>query len=107
MGCYINPEGEAKEEFLERVGEEVVSDYISNSFSIIKEKGKLPVVLVDNGIFTAAGIAYCEGEFEAFVRYDGRPKKFYLVDIEKLKEVSDVEAYLKEFEEVEWRKHRN
>lgn len=107
MGCYIDPINETKEEFLEREGEEVVSDVISMLFKEFKKGGKLPVVWVDNGRFTAAGIAYCESEFERFVRYDNRPKKFYLVDIEKLKDVSDVEAYLREFKEEEWRKHHN
>lgn len=107
MGCYVNPETEEKEEFLEREGEEVVSDYISENFKYIKEKGKLPVVLVRNDQFSAAGVAYCEDEFERFIRYDNRPKKFYLVDIEKLKEVSCIESYLNEFQEQEWRKNHN
>lgn len=103
MGCYVNPENEEKEEFLEREGREVESDYITDNFKSLKEKGMLPVVLCDNGRFTAAGVAYRESEFERFVRYDNRPKKFYLVDIEKLKKVSDVEGYLKEAKEEEWR----
>lgn len=107
MGCYVNPTEESKEEFLEREGEEVVSDVISIFFKEHVKRGNMPVVLVDNGKFSAAGVAYCESEFERFVRYDNRPKKFYLVPLEKLKEVSDIEAYLAEYKEEEWRKHHN
>ncbi|MBR3655258.1 MAG: hypothetical protein IKR34_02110 [Candidatus Gastranaerophilales bacterium] len=102
MGCYIDPKNETKEEFLKREGEEVESDYITQNFRFIKKQDKLPVILVDNGPFTAAGVAYIESEFERFTRYDNRPKRFYLVPIEKLKTVSPIEDYLKEKEE-EWR----
>ena len=103
MGCYVDPLNEAKEDFLEREGREVESDYISKNYKMIKEKGYLPVVLCDNGPFTAAGVAYTEREFERFVRYDNRPKRFFIVSVEKLKDVSPVEGYLKEAKEEEWR----
>lgn len=106
MGCYVNPDNEEKEAFLEREGREVTSDYISQNYKFIKEGGELPVILCDNGAFFAAGIAYTEREFERFVRYDNRPKRFFIVSIEKLKEVSDIEGYLAEQEE-QWRQqHR-
>lgn len=103
MGCYVDPQNETKEDFLEREGREVESDYISKNYKMIKEKGDLPVVLCDNGPFTAAGVAYTEREFERFVRYDNRPKRFFIVSVEKLKDVSPVEGYLKEAKEEEWR----
>ena len=103
MGCYVDPLNEAKEDFLQREGREVESDYISKNYKMIKEKGDLPVVLCDNGPFTAAGVAYTEREFERFVRYDNRPKRFFIVSVEKLKDVSPVEGYLKEAKEEEWR----
>ena len=103
MGCYVDPLNEAKEDFLGREGREVESDYISKNYKMIKEKGDLPVVLCDNGPFTAAGVAYTEREFERFVRYDNRPKRFFIVSVEKLKDVSPVEGYLKEAKEEEWR----
>lgn len=103
MGCYVDPQNETKEDFLEREGREVESDYISKNYKMIKEKGDLPVVLCDNGHFTAAGVAYTEREFERFVRYDNRPKRFFIVSVEKLKDVSPVEGYLKEAKEEEWR----
>lgn len=103
MGCYVDPPNETKEKFLEREGREVESDYITQNYKQIKEKDKLPIVLVDNGPFTAAGVCYVEREFERFVRYDNSPKRFFIVPIEKLKSVSPVEAYLKEAKEEEWR----
>ena len=51
MGCYLDPDNESKEAYLEREGREVESDYISNNYKDIKQKGSLPVVLVDNGNF--------------------------------------------------------
>lgn len=107
MGCYLDPDNESKEAYLEREGREVESDYISNNYKDIKQKGSLPVVLVDNGNFTAAGIAYTEREFERFVRYDNRPKRFFIVSIERLsKDVPIVKEYLKIAEE-EWRNRYN
>jgi len=107
MGCYVDPQKETKEAFLEREGREVESDYISQNYKSIKQKGELPVVLCDNGAFTAAGVAYTESEFERFVRYDNRPKRFFIVSIEKLKTVSPVEGWLKECGEEEWRTRYN
>ena len=107
MGCYVNPENETKEEFLEREGREVITDFVSSNYKFLKQEGKLPVVLCDNGSFTAAGVAYTEREFECFVRYDNRPKRIFIVPIEKLKEVSDVEGWLAESKEEEWRTRYN
>jgi hypothetical protein len=53
----------------------------------------LPVCLVDNGFFTAAGVGYCQSEVEAFQYPDGRPKKWFMVSRENLRKVSDLEAY--------------
>ena len=56
----------------------------------------LPVVLVNNGFFTAAGIAFCARERDCFLSDDGRPKKYYLAKIEDLLEVSEeLKDYLK------------
>lgn len=106
MGCYVTPDNEEKEAFLEREGREVTSDHISQNYKFIKEGGELPVILCDNGAFTAAGIAYTEREFERFVRYDNRPKRFFIVSIDKLKKVSDIEGYLAEQEELWRQQHR-
>lgn len=83
MGWYINPEGETKEAFLRREGKEVKDiDWIKIP------QGQIPVVLIDNGFFTAAGIACSQDELHAFTLSDDpRPKTFYLVPTEKILEV--------------------
>ena len=75
MGCYIDPsDGSSKESFLAKWGKRV-----SQGEAIITEES-LPVVLVDNIEFTAAGIAYDAAELKAFTQPDDyRPKTFYMV----------------------------
>jgi hypothetical protein len=83
MGWYINPNGETKESFLKREGRKV-TDLDWNKIP----KGQVPVVLIDNGFFTGAGIAYSQRELQAFTQADDpRPKTFYLVPTEKILEV--------------------
>ena len=82
MGFYVNPEKESKEAFLDREGLEVPKadwDKIP--------KDSIPVILIDNGMFTAAGIAYDKSEYEVFTGRDGRPKKIFIVKKSKLKEI--------------------
>ena len=91
MGCYVNPENESKESFLNREG--VLYDGIPK-WNQVPDK-MMPVVLLNNGLFTAAGVAYKESELGAFTDpRDIRPKKIYFVPIEKLWEVSDLRYYL-------------
>ena len=61
-----------------------------------KTEGFLPVVLVDNGMFTAAGVAFSKRDLEEFISpTDLRQKKYYLVPTDKLHEVSpDLKSYL-------------
>lgn len=96
MGFYVNPRGESKEAFLKREG--VLAP---NNPKIIWEsipKGFLPVVLLDNGRFTAAGIAYCKSELEEFTRLnDPRPRTIFMVKTEKLIPVT--ESYFKKYAE--------
>lgn len=94
MGCYINPQNETKEMFLEEHGTRISLYY----FRTFKEFDglDLPVCLVHNGMFTAAAIAYNEGEISAFTDpSDVRPKKFYLVAKEDLRKVAPLDDYLK------------
>ena len=91
MGCYIDPKNETKEQFLKREGEEIKvfgsNLYIQDNF--------YPVCLVNNGQFTAAAICWNEEEFKRFTRpEDLRPKVWFLVSFDKLREVSDIEYYL-------------
>ena len=87
MGFYINPPDEHKEDFLNREGIAAPSN-MKLSWQSVPD-GYLPVVLINNGMFTAAGIAYSEDELKAFTRPDDhRPKQIFFVKIEKLLQVS-------------------
>lgn len=80
MGYYINPREGTKEEWLEKHGEKFSGLMEADIIWAIKEPDQSIVVLVDNGPFTAAGIAYSRKELEAFVHPDDyRPKYIYLV----------------------------
>lgn len=87
MGFYINPANESKEEFLKR-------EALSSPFDVkiawgSVPDGFLPVVLVNNGPFTAAAIAYCERELDELTSLeDTRPRKIFLIKTEKLLSVT-------------------
>jgi len=84
MGYYINPAGESKESWLTRNGVRCVGTPAWKN----TPEAHLPVCLMDNGPFTAAGIAYDESEFNAFIG-DGtnmRPKSWYMVPASLLEE---------------------
>lgn len=85
MGIYINPPHETKEQWLKDNAILLEEPPIWSEVS----RGRLPVCLVDNRAFTAAGIAYDARELDAFVN-DGttRPKKWFLVSIEDLVKVA-------------------
>lgn len=94
MGAYINPSGKTKEAWLAENATEVPNG-ATLSFDSLPE-GQLPVCLIDNGFFTAAGIAFSPRELEAFTGPDDdRPKKFYLAKIDDLLKVSDLGRYLR------------
>ena len=83
MGAYINPPNMSKEQWLSENATEV--PFVDWDLP----DGHFPVVLVDNGPFTAAGIAYSKRELEEFTSpSDNRPKRFFIAPIEKLHEVS-------------------
>ena len=86
MGYYINPKDETKEEFLRKNAIETTKDDFKR-FTFENDLS-LPVCLVDNGFFTAAGVAYSESERDAFVmESDNRPKRFFVCSVERLKKV--------------------
>ena len=81
MGLYVNPRDQSKESWLETNGELIgptppTWDMLAHNCSA--------VCLVDNGIFTAAGVAYSPAELEEFSREDGRRRVWYAVPDEKL-----------------------
>jgi hypothetical protein len=95
MGAYINPVNQSKESWLKEHGEAI--DEAPKSFDE-RMKLELPVCLVDNGPFTAAGIAFDERELQAFTYPDHRPKQWYWVSTKKLMDldVSSLPHYLKD-----------
>lgn len=83
MGYYINPNDRTKEQWLRENGEEV-SPMLAKELAAANGS-HMPVVLINNGAFTAAGIAYDADELMAFTSPgDPRPKTFYSVPREKL-----------------------
>lgn len=89
MGFYINPKNETKEEFLAKKGIAVPNTFKWEN----RLPNTLPVVLVDNGPFTAAGIAYSKEEYLQFNNHDPsdeRAKIVFLVDIDDLIPVSNL-----------------
>lgn len=91
MGAYVNPPraiAPTKEAWLNEHG------LVTNDPKITETE--LPVCLVDNGAFTAAGIAYSESELRAFqLPQHTRRKVWYQVKRELLYAVSDLADYEK------------
>jgi len=74
MGFYVNPDnGERKETWLAKNGKVVASPKFDAA------SPNALVCLVDNGPFTAAGVAYSQAELDAFSYNDGRKRKWYEV----------------------------
>ena len=83
MGYYVNPEdGSSKEDWLNANADQEATNALAQNFrwEDVNSDSQLPVCLVDNGPFTAAGIAYDEDEFKVFMHEDGRAKTWYIVD---------------------------
>ena len=79
MGFYINPREQTKEEFLSEHGMPI-SRNLFLEFSDFKGHDKLPVCLMNNPTFSAAGIAFSRNEAAAFANPDdNRPKQYFLV----------------------------
>lgn len=88
MGTYINPKTGSKEDFLREHGLRVYSWTSVEQLWETCSWDHRPVVLVDNGAFTAAGVAYCLKELRAFLNpRDPRTKTVYYCPIIKLREL--------------------
>lgn len=84
MGYYIDPaDGSSKESWLLANATPITAEE-ARHFNFNEDK--LPVCLVNNGLFTAAGIAYDARERDAFIEPDGRPKQWFSVKRDLLKE---------------------
>jgi len=82
MGLYIDPKDMSKEKWLEKHSVTLLNNEQYTRDDVLR------VCLVDNGLFTAAGVAYDEREFEAFTDpSDHRDKIWYTVPKEDLREV--------------------
>ena len=85
MGAYVNPSQGSKEDWLQNNGQKMKE---IPSWNHIPDE-MLPVCLVDNGMFTAAAILFSARELEGFTNpRDHRPKKYFMVPIDKLLRVS-------------------
>lgn len=64
MGFYINPPDMTKEDWLIKHNVKIFTT--PPSFESIREKNLILICLVDNGLFTTAGICYSQREIDAF-----------------------------------------
>ena len=96
MGLYINVPGHDKVEWLESNATEITLDEFNDCEGLADTA--IRVVAVDNGIFTAAGVAYDEREAKSFTdRGDDRPKRFFIAKKEAIKPYCDAwHTYMKE-----------
>ncbi len=93
VGFYVDPPDCSKVEWLDKYGELYkggISKFNEDEYhDLVFVDKKLPVCLVDNGLFKAAGIGFSLDETSHFNRPDGRSKIWYIVPIENLKEISN------------------
>ena len=86
MGKYINPKNQSKEDFLKQNGKLIYKqEMLEYKFS----DDKLLCAWVNNGMFTAALICYCENELDYIKRSsktDTRETHYFIVDKKKLEE---------------------
>ena len=81
MGYYIEvaePKNKAKQllDIAEAKATELIDPLV---FPHLNEQSVL-VCVVKNGPFDAIGIVYNDREFESFVRRDGRPRRWFVLD---------------------------
>jgi len=84
MGYYINPQKGSKEQFLKEKGLPILGPEWPHD-----PKYGL-VCLMNNGMFTAAGVCFSPREMEAFSYKDGRPKQWFLVKKQDLVNVKAI-----------------
>lgn len=72
MGFYINPTDMTKEQWFKKHAMAMFPYPVETNYR--PDSDSVACVLVDNGMFTALGIAYSEREREDFSMMDGRAK---------------------------------
>lgn len=83
MGIYLNPPKGDKSKWLRENGTETTAADLAK-FADFTGPNR-PVVLVDNGVFTAAAVGFSAKETAYFLCDDDRPKEYFLVPVEKMK----------------------
>ncbi len=100
MGFYINPVGCPKEQWLQENATEISPD---EALPALQTGLLFPICLVDNGPFTAAGIAFDEDELKAFQHPDSgliqRPRKWYTLTREEAFKINpSLKSYFEKLE---------
>lgn len=97
MGLYINPIGQTKEEWLGEHGARAVP--VPDMFEAGQEMEPkhYPVCLIQNSLFTAAGICFSQREYEEFRIEDGRRKIWFMVNEDDLDAVAGLRDHLKSY----------
>ena len=94
MGCYMEPEGESKLDFLNRKGKEITFEELLK-YSWMKEQKQFPVVYFKNqNIVEVAGILYCEKELKRLIEDRGLGDRYFLVDLVDLLNVSNINSFI-------------
>lgn len=84
MGYCIDPVGMTKEQFLCENGKQIPREEFLKYWST-SDRSVIPVSWINNGAFTAAGVAYSKNEAEVFANLnDGRPVRFFFADKSKV-----------------------
>ncbi|KKM03785.1 hypothetical protein LCGC14_1770910 [marine sediment metagenome] len=94
MTQYLNPTTMTKEEFLAKHGTRIDENALSG-FATEDRSVNCVVVLVDNGMFRAAGIMDGERDLQDFMDpSDMRPRSFYLVKTAAINAEGGVDGYV-------------
>lgn len=90
MGLYIEQPSDysrfAKRQWANKEGVPISREQaLAFDFDNPKNSDIVPICLIDNGMFDALGVLYNSNEVKAFtILSDDRPKKFFLLDKNKL-----------------------
>lgn len=86
MGIYVNPQNKSKEVWIQENVKRTYGRTPPSSLSDLDSDEAL-ICLVDNGMFTAAAVAYSDNELRCFSELgDDRPKAWFTVCKESLKQ---------------------